>query len=474
MVNWWVVNHGSAPPRIEIELTAHEGRVSRRDRKRPAPAPTSAPAPGVAVLPRPMDSEQPSGEPGKSPRTERNRLVLTALSAGAIALFVGWVLGRAGGSDGSAQSVDGTATTLARDDADDPATSAAGTDTLPEAELPTTTRPRRTTTTTLAPEWVGSNVTIDPRLAGATDRIVAVTDDGGLLELGLQTGLSLTLAPPRSRSASSLPPVAGDDWIAVMFDDGTPPQVYRSGATESITLNGSDPWSTYWQVDTDTFWALDFDLTGGYPTGLTERTIGGEPTGRSIDTRGMWPSAVDPAGGIIVGDAMAGMFTVTPDGSTRLPDGRPVSIGVAHVVVHSCTESIDTCGLSVVDRATGEVTSVPRNDELMNGLNRGGWWGPVPSRAMVTSDGQGALLSVIDETGYGRIGVLDVGTGDFTPLGSVRGNYPSAAWSADERFVFIVVDGSITAYDRTTRETFPVVLDGGLDRVRSLTTRPAG
>ncbi len=474
-----MVNDASATPRIEIELTAHEGKTKRRERKRPVPASIGAPVSDAAALAPSIDRGQPSGERDGPVGSERRRLVITALAVGAIALFLGWVLGRAGGDGSAAQTIDGTATTVADERTNDgPIPSLVGSGTLPEAELPTTSRPRPTTTTSVPAAWEVTQYEVDPRLKGTSDSIVALGEDNRLIEFDLTTGLTTTAPPPRSRMASTFPPIAGDDWIMMQFDDGRGPSVFRDGAAVGTELRLGSSWSNVllWQIDTDLFWTVEFDFDDN-GLSLVEYGIDGGPTGRTIDTNDLWPSVADPAGGLIVTDA-AGSYTVTPEGSQRLPDGRLVAAGVGHLLLYSCGATLADCGLRVVDRATGEERSVPMPAPPFDHVDRlSGWWSQTMSRPMISPDGAAALLAVssVDEQ---MVAVLDLTTGELEPFAESGGTstepftYPSAVWSGDGRFAYLVADSVLTAYDRTTGESFPVVPGDVFPDVRSLTIRP--
>lgn len=487
VVEWWAVDVGSSE-RFEIELVEQSPKRSRfRHRPEPAAVPVHepfappTPPPGEVVFTPAAPPDEPVG------RRERNRLVVTALAAGAVALFVGWSLGRAGdgGGDEAAQTGGTTATsTAANSDASDdasqpiPAKEPTG-DTLPEASLPTTTRPRPTTTTNVPPEWVESQVKIDPRLAGQADRVVAVGDDGRLIELDLATGALRILDRARGNGNSPMPPIAGDDWAVVSFDDARPPQIYRDGDTEGTVLEGLDPWALLWDPAADVYWERTWDDQGRQIRELTERSVDGQPTGRVIDTRGLWAGQVDFTGGVIVGDGSIGAYSVTPDGSQRLPDGYVVGVGLNHLLMYACAENFDSCGVSVVDRASGASRPVPIDDDVAVDLvNTGGWWG-APTTPEVNADGTAAMVTNVDATGQPTWAVLDLVSGEMTSVLRDPGalmqsfTYPSGAWAADGRFAYLVSDDAVVAFDHTTGETFDVVLGDALTGIRSLTLRPA-
>jgi hypothetical protein len=489
VMDWCAVDEGSAPPRIEIELTEHEGKRSRRDRRRGqqtvAPAATASAVPWGASDPPEGGVFSPAVEPGRSGtgfdgplRSERNRLLVTGLAVGAVALFIGWALGRSGGDgDGSAQTVDGATTTTVDDESATDDSAATG-DTLPAAELPATTRPRPSTTTTLPPEWVFSAVEVDPRLAGASDRIVAIGADGELIDVDVATGEVRTLMPGRPQVSAIASLIAGDDWALVTYDDGSPPRVFHSDDGIPTAFEPSDAWSTYWEVDSDRFWTVDYSEQFGQAETLVEIDVDGGRTGRAIDLNGLWPTQSDPAGGVVVSGSV-GTFSVTPDGSRRFGDGALVAISAGHALMYACGDTIESCGLEILDRDSGAAQPVPPLPAPYDDMNKvSNWWGAAPSRPTITPDGAAALITVVTTLGNPEPAVVDLATGEVTTfanrsggIGGTTFSYPSATWSGDGRFAYVVDRSTLTAFDRATGEVFPVGV-GGFPEVRTLTIRP--
>lgn len=410
--------------------------------------------------------------------TERGRLVAAVGTVAVVALFVGWALGRSGGDDTATRTVDSTvrvatATTV-------PETVLPG-EAIPEAEAPRptaappTSRPPRTTTTTIPPVWEESTVTIDPRLAGVSERLVAVTADRELIELDLATGALRSLdVPSWPTGQTPYAPVAGDDFVAVQFDDGRPTTVLVGDDTVPRPLASVDPWAMYWDIPGRTVWSLSPTLELGRPTQLIESTVDGEPTGRTIDLRGMFLAGlVDPAGGIIVGEGSIGVYSVSPEGSRRIADGRPLALGVGHILTYSCGDTLDECSVRLVDRATGSSRPVPLTDEVSPGSLLNGWWGSPTWAPQVTRDGGAAMIALTD-LGDAEVTVIDTLTGAVTRFASSsrRAPYPSSVWSSDDRWLFVLVDGVATAYDRTTGEQFPISTE--LPETSALTIRITG
>jgi hypothetical protein len=501
VIQWGVVDDRGEPQRIEIELTerAPVRRERRRHRDRtstlPAAAPPAAPAIDAGQRPSshysdrephavfdPAGAQVVTSDPdqiGGGPlATERSRLVAATLTVGVIALFVGWALGRSGDDGEAARTVDATARVST-------ATTVAETvlpgEIIPAAETPrptpapTTSRTPRTTTTTIPPVWEESTITIDPRLAGVTDRLVAVTAERELIELDLATGTLRTLdVPSWPTGQTPYAPVAGDDFVAVQFDDGRPITVLVGDATTPRPITSFDPWATFWDIPGRTVWTLSSNLDLGRPTQLIESTVDGEPTGRTIDLRGMFLSGlVDPAGGIIVGEGSIGVYSVSPEGSRRIADGRPLALGVGHVLTYSCGDTLDDCSVQLVDRATGSSRPVLLTDGVSRVSLLNGWWGSPTWAPQVTLDGGAAMIALTDR-GDAEVTVIDTVTGEVTRFASSsrRAPYPSSVWSSDERWLFVLVDGVATAYDRTTGEQFPISAE--LPETSALTIRITG
>jgi hypothetical protein len=275
----------------------------------------------------------------------------------------------------------------------------------------------------------------------------------------------------RPRGGSALPPIAGDDWIALAFDDGNAPVVYRDGDPAGRTMSISDPWSLLWQPADDVFWQQRWDQTGR-SEGLVEYGLDGSPTGRSIETRGLWVGRTDFTGGFLIGDGSIGAYRITPDGSQRLADGYILAAGINHLLTYACAENFDTCAVSVIERSTGQSTVVPIDDAMVATL-LSGFWQP-PTTPAVNSTGTAAIVAVPDVDGPPNAAVLDFADGDIVWEPTADGfGYVSGGWSADGRFAYMASDDTVLAYDHVTGEAFDVAVGDALTGVVSLTLRPA-
>lgn len=419
---------------------------------------------------------------GAGTTADRRRWVAVGLAAIIVALVAGWAV-RRGGVDGAAETIDSAPSTTSEPETAVVETALPG-DTLPPASAPTTeagpttTRPRptttTTTTTTLPPAWQVSTIELDPRLAGATDRIVVATA-GALVEIDLATGATQSL--PIRTAALPQPVVgivAGPDWLVVTPENGSAPRVVvegDSGAPMSIAIEGADGWGFYWEAGTDRFWTIEFDRNDGSVDGLMPYDVRTGERGELVDTSGLWPSKSDPAGGVVVGDQMVGVYTLSAAGSRRL-GGYPIALGVSSILTYRCGGSLDDCGYVLIDRTTGDERPVPV-DLSQRGLV-GEWWTPPNAVPQITADGRYALVSVPGEE-VPVPALLDTETGAvwfFIGDGDTSG-LVQPVFSSDERFVFAVIDGVLVAYEVATGEQFAVApSDESLSTVRVVTVRP--
>jgi hypothetical protein len=327
---------------------------------------------------------------------------------------------------------------------------------------------------------VFSAVEIDSRLAGATDRIVGVTDDGGFVEFDLAAGEIRTLAGSRAQAGTSYAPIAGADWIVSLRDDGGSARVFIGESAVPEVLNTTDPYSIIWQYGTDLFWKMDYDVTTGRPAAAVEFDLTGRDTGRTIDIGGMWMLGSDMVGGVLLNTGSIGLYRADAEGSERLPDGQVVAISPTHLLLYSCGENLNTCGLRRVDRASGESQPVPVEQDVLNIVTTSiGWWAPAPATPTISADG-GAAIVISAAEGVPEVAIIDLTEGTFTLIGGAGNSMmyanPSAGWSADGRFAYAVVESTLTAFDRTTGESFPVVttvpVDASVAEVYAIAVRP--
>jgi hypothetical protein len=300
-------------------------------------------------------------------------------------------------------------------------------------------------------------VQIDPRLAGQADRLVGETSGGHLVELDLASGEARILPPfDFTPSITAFPVFATDDWIMVRSDSATAVRIYLGDAAEPVTPPISDPWSIIWAWRTDRFWSRADSVSADAPPTWIEVDARGQPTCIELDTNRFFPVLADPAGGLLISDG-ASYFRMDDAGRTSRLPGMPVAMSAGHVLLYVCGDTIEECGLRLVDRATNE--SRPVASERSLGAYSGVGF-PIAGPT-VTSDGEAAIVPVFNSFGSTAVSVLDIETGaerEFDASSDDSG-FPnvSAVWSADERFAYVLDGGVMTAFDRSSGESFPVI-----------------
>jgi hypothetical protein len=401
--------------------------------------------------------------------TEKRRLVVTGLTVGVVALFIGWALGRAGGS-----GPESAATREEPPSSTTPASTVAPEDlgvTVPPVDpdlLPTTTaeapvvRPLPPPPTT--PEgWVlspGEGRVAVPAAEMAI-QIVGVQPSGRVIELDTATG---DLATTELDMGVGMPSgiYAGPDWILVTSPDSTGGRLLR-GREEPETISVGQMWLFHHQPGTDRFWRIREPMTYGERFVISEVMFDGSETGVRFESDGrFWSNGADAVPGLVVSGAPGGSYHVGPDGSHRITTGYVLAVGPTVALATECGESIDTCGLVVVDRTTG--TSTPLTPVFPEGEEES------PERLMFESAanyGYPGLLAAISPDGrYSPIlingrdqdfGVIDLVTGEFIQFGDTPQS--SLWWSPDSRSAMYLVNGHLTVYDLETRTTYEVSQD---------------
>jgi hypothetical protein len=397
--------------------------------------------------------------------SERRKLVVTGLAAAVVALFIGWALGRSG-ADGS------TATDEAGTRASEPPVTTVDGDELgvtvptldpalfpsPTVPTPTDAPVRRTTTTTDAPTWSLTQARVQPQAAALAIRIVGVRPDGEVVELDTATG-ELASFDEQVEMAAPQQLWAWDDWILANGRNNTMRLFPGRQAPESIS--GIDAWSLHIQPGTERFWVTVPEI--GQRLRIVEVTADGTETGLEFDIDGRyWVVGSDPAGGLVLLGAPGGSYRVTPEGTSRIATGDVIAVSAQVAVAADCGESMQPCGLVVVDRSTGESRSVvPTIVEPTTGTQ----WSPYLESP--AAYGFPALISGISPDGrYSPImlssvdqdyGLVDLVTGEFIQLG----DYPESAlwWAPDSRSAMYIVNGHLMVYETESRNTYEVSPD---------------
>jgi hypothetical protein len=472
------VEEGSGAERVEIELTARDSRHGRRRHavvldpmSGPPAAAISEQSPDAATGEHADAAFAPPVPPADGPlSSERVRLAVTALVAGAIALFVGWSLGRAGNGDGSPadelQTGSTTVTTLASTlPADEVGATVAPVD---PSLLPSTTAftpivgtVRSASSTTIPAGWVTSVARVAAPAADLGVQIVGLRLDGTVIELDPATG-EMSSADVGVRVNAQGGFYVGADWILVSQPDNPHAALVRGHSPpELVTL--AQPWLLHWEPGTDRFWRLDELVRFGDPVRVVEINYDGTPTGVQFDADGRyWIPGADPLGGLLVVGAPGGSYHVAPEGTSRITTGDVIALNAKTVLATDCGEAMEQCGLIVIDRATGNTTSLqPYVADATSGTR------PIGFFDTPTSYGFPSLLSAISPDGrYSPImvtdvdqdyGVIDLTTGEFVQFGDVPES--SLWWSPDSRRAMYLVNGHLTVYDLDTRTTYEVSTD---------------
>jgi len=439
--------------RVEIELTPNDNSRLRRRKSPAAAADLVAHDHGTEppVVSPELEAQLPP-ESGSPPTTiERRKLVVGAAAVAIVALFVGWALGRSGGSSAS-------------EDAQPEATTAdtSPSETPPLAEIPTTipvtTRPvvvRAGPTTSTVPEWETSYIDVD-RVAADLDIDVVLLGGGRIAEVDTGSGEMRSL---KTRATFQQPPivVAGTDWIVIRDFDSGVSQLVRDGELP-VGVSIGDPWSTLFDPATGLFWKAPNSFGMGQPMTVTQVDHEGHETGLSLVLPdGVWPVATDPAGGVIA-SAPGGTYQIGLDGVRRITSGNLLSLNERIAVMTQCGDDFSTCGVFVVDRASGEQTTVevvyPEAVDV-NGvfdLQNPASWGYPGLMEMISPDDRWTPVLV---TNYAQqFGLIDLVTGQLVVLGA---NPPSALWWSP--------DGSVALYSDNGRLMLFNTADGSKTNV---------
>lgn len=449
---------------IEVELTSHEERPTRRGWRRRADQPHEWSPERPAALDEDGASVRDGEDTGpehSALATERGRLVTTGVVVGVVALLLGWMLGRSGDGDDVATAVDDSATTTTAPRSTLPIVgdSVAPPDFEIEEEpaaQPVTTRPTGTirATTVEAPEPTVEPIGVDPRLLGVPIRLVGVDAGSSLVEVDLATGTLTDYHVGRiSMDNSGL--IVGPEWVVFGGGGAAARVVWSDGSESRLTLG--DAWRPLHVAGTETFWRSPQNGPGrdGFELELVD--IDGEALGVTIELPVQsWPQMVDPlTGGLTVSGGYSRSYVFTPDGVEYLGIGMLNAITADAVIVYDCDEQF-VCGLHRIDRATGERTPIPLDPALAGDvqLQPSFYFG---DSASMSPDGR--WMSVVASGWSSSVaGLVDIETGRFVEFGGFEWP-PSIGWSPDGRYAFAVNSLSVTVFDTVADEIFPVFTD---------------
>lgn len=454
--------------RIEIELVPTDGGAHRSSPPTRQPGSSAAPSPGSPDV---LEADTSDVESPDEPSDGQSRTVAIAAGVGLVALLLGWVVGRAGGSDETATEPATTAEatsppTTEQDDAATPIDTIAPLDESepldesgPLESWPPVSRQQNATDLVENGAAISTrDVEIDERLVGYDLRLVALAGiDVAELDLGSGTVSDYVLdGLPRNLSSAL---IAGDDWIVLPMYDGRDAYVVFDDGTVDRSRLAPDGHQTLYVEGTDRFWRppSSYFPSGGFE--LEEVGLDGEPTGRTILLpSNVWPAFADPRGGVIV-QSSGRWFTVDEVDSAALGVGELIALDANTLVLNDCV-TLDDCGLWRVDRETGTTTRAPIDlERLGTRLLPAAWWTGDPG-AGLSPDGRWLAATVERDGGAVDAVLVDLLTGASTDLEGGRPGPPALVWTDDSRFVISLTPmGSPTAYDVETGETFPVVTD---------------
>jgi hypothetical protein len=377
------------------------------------------------------------------PEQRRRRLVATVAVVSTFAFAVGWMLGR----DGSRAGTSERRPTSARATATVPAD--LGGSTLPSVD-PSLVGSDRSP----ASGWTFARAGVDDRVAALALRIVGVRP-GVVLDLDAATG---ELAEIEVEARYRQPPHidAGDDWILVRRTDLSYAQLFR-GRDEPVTLRLGYATNVFPVPGSDTLWRILTAAERDAPTRVVEIDHEGVQSGVVFEFAG--PGQVvgaDPAGGVVV-VAPGGSYHAGTDGSRRLTEGDVIAINAAEALITECSDDLTSCGLVVLDRATGATTPLepvlPVGKPDVQIYASGASYGFPSLLSAISPDGR--FAPVVINGARLRFGVIDLTTGDFAPLGVT----PQSGlwWTPDSRRVMYLFNERLMMYDFETRVAFEVV-----------------
>lgn len=366
--------------------------------------------------------------------SQRRHLVVTAAAVSALALGIGWMLGRGGSGTGVAV----------------PTTAVAATG-LTGSTVPTVDRNVGGSTTTGVHGWTLASAGVDDRTAALGISVIGVRP-GLVFELNTGTGV---LAELEVGARYAQPPHidAGNNWFLVRRDDLSFSQLFRRD-DDPVPIRTGYASEVFLVPGTDRFWRVITPVESGRPAHVVQLDHEGRETGLAFDFDGPGRAVgSDPAGGVIV-VAPGGSYHAGLDGSQRLTTGDIVAISATEALITECSDNLTTCGLVVLDRTSGATRPLepvlPVGNPDTQIYDSGASYGFPALLSAISPDGRYAPV-VINGSRL-RFGVIDLTTGDFFPLGLT----PQSGlwWAPGGRYVMYLFNTRLMMYDFETRIAF--------------------
>ena len=404
------------------------------------------------------------------------RFVLVSALVGVGALALGWGLGRSS-NDGASVSPPSPIDEAAVDRSQPVESIGTAPPTTP-AVAPSPIEPMTTSDVVAADSSPRSLIVIEDVvdvasvLQGQPIEIVAFDIGRQLFQLDLTTSrLSATEAAVQPFGKNEV--LVAPDWVLLPSNDAS---FLSSVVGRQLFQLDQVDFGASWQVvglaDSGSVWWIDPMLNEGSGTVVQRRSINGDLLDEIVMLP-VSPSAVDPAGGLIVElpgrvltvrpepsvvDPETGISTVADPEISSLTTGRLLALGADTSVVEECEDDL-TCGVFVVDRATAERRPLARADARVDARVDDGA-GPVPygrvGAASVAPDGSAAAVELFEPADGGSsrrtLGVMDLLNGTVTEIGPTQ-DVEQIAWSPDGRFLLHIQGGRLTAFDTQTGES---------------------
>jgi len=257
--------------------------------------------------------------------------------------------------------------------------------------------------------------------------------------------------------------LGADGWTLIRSGRRGAWMLWLDGANAPVTSEFPAASELLHQPGAATVWSVGQYVGSAVPARAEEHTPDGQPTGRSVELPG-YPSMIDEDGNFVLWTD-GGVYITTQQGTTsRLTTGEVVAYGRSVAVARECDDTA-VCALVAIDPRSGERRLLPDHGDA---AAAGFLWNQ-SRRATVSPDGRHAAISLVrlepigdidGVTVYDRLGLIDLDTGEVTPVSGEDEMYRTVAWADDSSLLFVMLDGRLTAYDLEADELFPVEPEG--------------